>query len=46
MERKFSVTNVLLGKDTYCVKVFPNIDHVFIVALTVILDEVHRYRSK
>ncbi|XP_034582755.1 protein LURP-one-related 15 [Setaria viridis] len=46
MKRKFTVSNVLLGKDTYCVTVFPNVDHVFIAALAVILDEVHRDRSK
>ncbi|CAN6171459.1 unnamed protein product [Urochloa humidicola] len=45
MKRKFTVSNVLLGKDTFCVTVFPNVDYVFIVALVVILDEVHRDRS-
>ncbi|CAN6209729.1 unnamed protein product [Urochloa humidicola] len=42
MKRKFSMLNVLLGKDTFSVTVFPNIDYVFITALVVILDEVQR----
>ncbi|CAN6203455.1 unnamed protein product [Urochloa humidicola] len=42
MKRKFTVSNVLLGKDTFNVTVFPNVDYVFIAALVVILDEVHR----
>ncbi|CAN6203454.1 unnamed protein product [Urochloa humidicola] len=46
MKRKFTVSNVLLGKDTFSVTVFPNVDYVFITALVVILDEVHRKRSK
>jgi hypothetical protein len=45
MERKFTVSNVLLGKDTYCVTVFPNVDYIFITALAVIMDEVHRVRK-
>ncbi|CAL5079350.1 unnamed protein product [Urochloa decumbens] len=45
MKRKFTVSNVLLGKDTFCVTVFPNVDYVFIAALVVILDEVHREQS-
>jgi hypothetical protein len=31
---------------TYYVTVFPNVDHVFIVALAVILDDFQRDRSK
>ena len=46
MNRKFTLSNVLLGKDTYSVSVFPHVDYVFIAALVVILDEVHRDRSK
>ncbi|CAL5076315.1 unnamed protein product [Urochloa decumbens] len=46
MKRKFTVSNVLLGKDTFCVTVFPNVDYVFIAALVVILDEVHSEGSK
>ncbi|CAD6220583.1 unnamed protein product [Miscanthus lutarioriparius] len=46
MNRKFTLSNVLLGKDTYSVSVFPHVDYVFIAALVVILDEIHRDRSK
>ncbi|CAL5066321.1 unnamed protein product [Urochloa decumbens] len=42
MKREFSMLNVLLGKDTYSVTVFPNIDYVFITALVVILDDIDR----
>ncbi|GJN28964.1 hypothetical protein PR202_gb17144 [Eleusine coracana subsp. coracana] len=42
--RKFTVTNVLLEKDTFTVTVFPHVDYVFIAALVVILDEIHRER--
>ncbi|KAL6595120.1 hypothetical protein ACP70R_048223 [Stipagrostis hirtigluma subsp. patula] len=45
MARKFTVSNVLLGKDTFGVTVFPHVDYVFIAALVVILDEIHRDRS-
>ncbi|CAL5066317.1 unnamed protein product [Urochloa decumbens] len=42
--RKYTVTNVLLEKDTFVVNVFPHVDYVFITALVVILDEIHRER--
>jgi len=42
MSRKLTVSNVLLGKDTFSVTVFPHVDYVFIASLVVILDEVHR----
>ena len=45
MNRQFTVSNVLLGKDTFGVTVFPHVDFVFIAALVVILDEIHRERS-
>ena len=41
MNRKYTISNVLLDKDTFVVTVFPNIDHVFMAALVVILDAVH-----
>ncbi|CAN6171464.1 unnamed protein product [Urochloa humidicola] len=40
--RKYTASNVLLGKDTFLVTVFPHVDYVFIAALVVILDEIHR----
>ncbi|KAG8100257.1 hypothetical protein GUJ93_ZPchr0013g38002 [Zizania palustris] len=46
MNRKFTVSNVLLGKDTFGVTVFPQVDYVFIAALVVILDDVHRDKSR
>lgn len=42
MNRKFTISNVLLDKDTFVVTVFPHVDNVFIATLVVILDEVHR----
>ncbi|XP_037444935.1 protein LURP-one-related 15-like [Triticum urartu] len=42
MSRKLTVSNVLLGRDTFSVTVFPHVDYVFIASLVVILDEVHR----
>ncbi|KAK1284345.1 Protein LURP-one-related 15 [Acorus calamus] len=42
MRRKYTVSNVLLGRDTFRVTVYPNIDYAFIVALVVILDEINR----
>ncbi|CAM0947967.1 unnamed protein product [Alopecurus aequalis] len=42
MNRKFTVSNVLLDKDTFVVTVFPHVDYVFIATLVVILEEVHK----
>ncbi|CAN6222792.1 unnamed protein product [Urochloa humidicola] len=42
IKREFTISSVLLGMNTFSVTVFPNVDHVFITALVVILDEVHR----
>jgi uncharacterized protein YxjI len=42
MNRKFTISNVLLDRDTFIVTVFPHVDYVFIATLVVILDEVHR----
>jgi uncharacterized protein YxjI len=35
------VVSTLLGKNTYSVTVNPGIDYAFIVALAVVLDEMH-----
>ncbi|KAK1270555.1 Protein LURP-one-related 15 [Acorus gramineus] len=40
MSRKYTVTNLLLRKDTFKVTVLPNVDCAFITALIVILDEI------
>ncbi|KAL6636671.1 hypothetical protein ACP70R_024243 [Stipagrostis hirtigluma subsp. patula] len=44
IDRRFSVASALLGKNTYSVAVNPGIDYAFIVALVVILDEMHYQR--
>ncbi|RCV10151.1 hypothetical protein SETIT_2G089500v2 [Setaria italica] len=41
ISRKYTASNVLLGKDTFNVTVFPDVDHVFVAVLVVVLDEVH-----
>lgn len=45
INRKYTASNVVLGKDTFVVTVFPHVDYVFVAALVVILDEIHRERS-
>lgn len=42
MKRKYTVANVLLGKDTFSVIVQPGVDYAFIAALIVILDEINK----
>jgi uncharacterized protein YxjI len=44
IDRRFSVVNTLLGKNSYSVTVNRGIDYAFIVALVVILDEMHYQR--
>ncbi|KAF0910988.1 hypothetical protein E2562_005378 [Oryza meyeriana var. granulata] len=41
IDRRFSVASALLGKNTYSVTVNAGIDYAFIVALVVVLDEMH-----
>ncbi|KAK9289917.1 hypothetical protein L1049_008078 [Liquidambar formosana] len=41
MHKKHSVQSVVLGKETFTVTVYPNIDYAFIVALVVILEEIN-----
>lgn len=43
MDKKLTFKSVLTGKDHFKVRVYPNIDYAFIVALILILD---RMRSK
>ncbi|KAH7672547.1 LURP-one-related protein [Dioscorea alata] len=45
MSRKYTVTNIVLGKDTFGVTVYPNIDYAFIVSLVIILDEINKDRE-
>ncbi|CAA7389305.1 unnamed protein product [Spirodela intermedia] len=42
MKKKYTVKNVILGKDSFGVTIYPNVDHAFIVALIVILDEINK----
>jgi len=42
MRRKYTASNVLLGRDTFAVIVNPGVDYAFIVALVVILDEINK----
>lgn len=45
MHRKHSVQSVVLGKDTFVVTVYPNVDYAFIVALVVVLEEINEDRE-
>ncbi|XP_057808266.1 protein LURP-one-related 15-like isoform X2 [Salvia miltiorrhiza] len=45
MHKKHTAQSILLGKDTFCVTIYPNVDHAFIVALVVILEEINEDRS-
>lgn len=45
MHKKHSAQSILLGKDTFGVTVYPNVDYAFIVALIVILEEINEDRS-
>ncbi|KAH9309841.1 hypothetical protein KI387_037752 [Taxus chinensis] len=42
MRRKYTVKNVLLGKDTFAVIVQPGVDYAFVIALIIILDEINK----
>lgn len=42
VKRKFSDSNALLSKDTFTIDIQAGTDHAFIVALVVIMDEIHR----
>ncbi|OVA17234.1 LURP1-like domain [Macleaya cordata] len=45
MHKKHSVESLVLGKDTFTVTVYPNVDYAFIVALVVVLYEINEDRS-
>lgn len=40
MRRKYTVSQFLLGRDTFLITVYPGIDHAFTVALVLILHEI------
>ncbi|KAL6574523.1 hypothetical protein OROMI_011808 [Orobanche minor] len=44
MHRIHSAESILLGKDSFGVTVYPNVDYSFIVALVVILEEINEDR--
>ncbi|KAL3617412.1 hypothetical protein CASFOL_037733 [Castilleja foliolosa] len=41
MHRNHSAQSILLGKDSFGVTVYPNVDYAFIVALVVLLKEIN-----
>ncbi|KAF0908243.1 hypothetical protein E2562_023864 [Oryza meyeriana var. granulata] len=45
MNRKHTASSVLLGRDIFGITVFPQVDYVFIAALVVILDDIHRDKN-
>lgn len=45
MHRKHSAQSILLGKDTFAVTVYPNVDYAFITALVVVLEEINEDRE-
>ncbi|KAJ3697315.1 hypothetical protein LUZ61_001020 [Rhynchospora tenuis] len=46
MSHQFDIRDALLRRDTYHVTVYPNVDYAFIVAVIVIIDELHRSRNR
>ncbi|KAL7095186.1 hypothetical protein ACP275_10G008300 [Erythranthe tilingii] len=44
MHRNHSAESILLGKDSFGVTVYPNVDYAFIVSLVVILEEINTDR--
>nr|GEY61396.1 hypothetical protein [Tanacetum cinerariifolium] len=45
MHKKHTVQSIALGKDTFVVTVYPNVDYAFIVALVVILHEINKQKN-
>lgn len=41
MQAKHTVQSMVLGKETFGVIVYPNVDYAFVVALVVILNEIN-----
>ncbi|KAL5806782.1 hypothetical protein ACOSQ4_029515 [Xanthoceras sorbifolium] len=42
MHEQHTVLSVVLGKEKFMVTIYPNIDHAFIVAIIVILNEFNK----
>ncbi|XP_071741435.1 protein LURP-one-related 10-like [Rutidosis leptorrhynchoides] len=45
MHKKHTVQSIALGKDTFAVTVYPNVDYAFIVALVVILNAINEEKN-
>ncbi|KAK9069991.1 hypothetical protein SSX86_010389 [Deinandra increscens subsp. villosa] len=45
MHKKHTAQSIMLGKDTFSVMVYPNVDYAFIVALVVILHEINEEKN-
>lgn len=41
MHKKESASSYFLGKDTFMITIYPNVDYAFVVALIVILDAIN-----
>lgn len=46
MHTKHTVQSIVLGKETFGVTVYPNVDYAFIVALVVILNEINEDKEE
>ncbi|XP_065007280.1 protein LURP-one-related 10-like [Musa acuminata AAA Group] len=46
MRRKITVKSVLLGKDTFSVTVYPNVDYAFVASLILIFGKINKDRSR
>lgn len=45
MHKKHTVQSIALGKNTFAVTVYPNVDYAFIVALIAVLHEINEDRK-
>ncbi|GJZ30932.1 protein LURP-one-related 15 [Tanacetum coccineum] len=45
MHKKHTVQSIALGKDTFAVTVYPNVDYAFIISLVVILHEINQEKN-
>ncbi|CAH1446028.1 unnamed protein product [Lactuca virosa] len=46
MHKEYTIQSIALGKDTFTVTVYPNVDYVFIIALVVILHEIRKEKHQ
>ncbi|KAI6698582.1 hypothetical protein NL676_018701 [Syzygium grande] len=45
MHKKQTIQSMVIGRGSYSVTVYPNIDHAFIVALVMILGEINHNKK-